>query len=161
VICFLLASAHSFNNLRVIRDADNEFENESSTDNDVIIKNEDYEIAETIDDNSGDIIDESLDNIEINCHKCRKASFSFRKVNFCEKCIEQGMFSETDAYPENCKKCTKPKYHIKHKNYCEIKCNTIMDEQLQEDSTTTTTTSAPDLGPLGNLYKFLVGATTF
>ena len=82
MICFLIASAHSFNNLRVIRDADNDVENESSTDNDVILKNdEDYEINETIDDNSGDIIDdESLDNIEINCHKCRKASFSFRKV---------------------------------------------------------------------------------
>ena len=47
VICFLIASAHSFNNLRVIRDADIEVENESSTDNDVIIKNdEDYEITE-------------------------------------------------------------------------------------------------------------------
>merc|ERR1712227_73577 len=103
------------------------------------------------------VVDEGLDNTEVNCHKCLKASFSFKKVNFCKKCKKQGKYNEKDAYPETCEKCNKPKFHSKHPVYCEEKCKII----LNEETTTTSTTEAPDLGPLGNILKILIQANTY
>ena len=78
--------------------------------------------------------------------------------NFCDKCKVQGLFDETKIFPENCVKCQKERYFTKHQNYCEIKCGVV----ASESSTDETTTPVPeDLGPLGNFFKFLVGATTF
>lgn len=117
-----------------------------------------------------DVEDVGLDNTEVNCHKCLKASFKFRKELFCQKCLNKGMFSADKAPQDNCKKCRKPKYFQKHLAYCEVKCTEYSpdeDEMLELTTALTTpeisssTTTAPDLGPLGNLFKLLVQANTW
>merc|ERR1719433_1365804 len=110
-----------------------------------------------------DIEDVGLDNTEVNCHKCLKASFKFRKELFCKKCLKKGMLSPDKAPQDNCKKCRKPKYFEKHSDYCEMKCSEYSPAEnvTTEESVEITTTSAPDLGPLGNLFKLLVQANTW
>jgi len=117
-----------------------------------------------------DMEDVGLDNTEVNCHKCVKASFKFRKELFCQKCLDKGMYHADKAPQDSCKKCRKPKYFQKHLAYCEVKCTEYSpdeDETLELTTSLTTpeipssTTSAPDLGPLGNLLKLLVQANTW
>ena len=159
-----------------------------------------------------DVEDVGLDNTEVNCHKCVKASFKFRKVFylmdgtnvftyvslfqelFCQKCLDKGMVSAEKAPLDNCKKCRKPKYFQKHLAYCEVKCTEYSPDEVtlktkknsfrnfsfvkrpgqfwnyfQDEMTTalttpeipSSTTAAPDLGPLGNLFKLLVQANTW
>merc|ERR1719422_4850 len=137
----LLSLVHASPDLRLRREAEDTID---VVDEDVSEEENEYE-------------DEGLDNTEVNCHKCLKASFSFKKVNFCKKCKQQGKYNEKDAYPETCEKCNKPKFHSKHPVYCEEKCNII----LEKETTTTSTTEAPDLGPLGNILKILIQANTY
>ena len=82
--------------------------------------------------------DEGLENTEVNCHKCLKESFKFRKVSkaqvnisllnpifqelFCEKCLRKGLLDAAKVPQDNCKKCKKEKYFQKHSAYCEVKC---------------------------------------
>merc|ERR1712141_731849 len=117
-----------------------------------------------------DIEDVGLDNTEVNCHKCAKASFKFRKELFCEKCLNKGLYTADKAPQDYCKKCRKPKYFQKHLAYCEVKCTEYSpdeDETIELTTSLTTpeipssTTSAPDLGPFGNLLKLLVQANTW
>merc|ERR1712241_1309857 len=113
--------------------------------------------------------DVGLDNTEVNCHKCGKASFKFRKELFCQKCLKKGMYSADKAPQDNCKKCRKPKYFQKHLAYCEVKCTGYSPDEDEMEMTTALTTpeapsptsSAPDLGPIGNLFKLLVQANTW
>ena len=95
-----------------------------------------------------DVEDVGLDNTEVNCHKCVKASFKFRKVFylmdgthvftyvslfqelFCQKCLDKGMVSAEKAPLDNCKKCRKPKYFQKHLAYCEVKCTEYSPDEV-------------------------------
>merc|ERR1712241_325014 len=99
---------------------------------------ETVEIIENDEPSSNSDEDKGLDNTEVNCHKCLRASFN----------------------------CRKPKFNAKHPIYCEEKCNIILvDAETEKESggeaSEATNTTLPDLGPLGNLFKFLVVATTF
>ena len=76
------------------------------------------------------------------------------------------MFEKENMYPDNCNKCTRPKYHKKHPNYCETRCNIILvdaaaDEDMTLSTKSTTEKILPDLGPLGNLLRTLILASTY
>lgn len=76
------------------------------------------------------------------------------------------MFKKENMFPDNCNKCIRPKYHKKHPNYCETRCNVILaDSASDEDKTPSSKTKAektfPDLGPLGNLFRAFVVASTY
>ena len=118
-----------------------------------------------------------------NCHKCHKASYKYRKVDFCGKCITNGLVKIQDSDKNlHCKKCKKSKFRQKNEDYCEKKCpkytmkETESDEdsigslgsqiELEEELTTMSPTSEVDsegykLGPLGSLLKFLVVSNTW
>ena len=51
-------------------------------DTDLIIDNV-VVVDEDVSDEVNEYEDEGLDNTEVNCHKCLKASFSFKKVIYC------------------------------------------------------------------------------
>ena len=97
-----------------------------------------------------DIEDVGLDNTEVNCHKCAKASFKFRKVFklvggydvlkmsvfqelFCQKCLTKGMYTADKVPQDYCKKCRKPKYFQKHLAYCEVKCTEYSPDEVIEE----------------------------
>merc|ERR1719237_620210 len=123
-------------------------------------------------DDSG--IPDSMDR----CHKCLKASFKFKKEYYCLKCVKHGIIKESEASPVQCRKCRKRSYRTKNEEFCKSKCTvetamelleedaleSMLEEILEDAETTTmtaTTTSAPALGFLGNIFKFIVEKTTF
>ena len=171
-----------------IKSVSDDFEETTTRDNYHMIDSDDdptltIDLLDTLAEDEGDGGYDGLANTEINCHKCLRASFNFKKVNFCvhsvlfhfsfskinfcSKCEEHGMFKKENMLPDNCNKCTRPKYHKKHPNYCETRCNVILAD-TDEDKTTSSKTKAKktfwdfgtDLGPLGNLFRASVLAYT-
>merc|ERR1712192_396394 len=130
--------------------------------------------AVEVDDEKEDEIDPEIPDTLDRCHKCLKASFKFKKEFYCLKCVKHGLIKENEASPVHCRKCRKRSYRTKNEEFCKSKCTveTAMElleedalEEILEDEETTTTTSpttaAPDLGLLGNIFKFIVEKTTF
>jgi len=149
-------------------------------------EDEDSEVAEEggedeavkVDDEEEDEIEPGIPDTLDRCHKCLKASFKFKKEFYCLKCVKHGIIKENEASPVHCRKCRKRSYRTKNEQFCKSKCTVetamelleedaledILEEILEDEETTTmtsTTTAAPDLGFLGNIFKFIVEKTTF
>jgi ribosomal protein L37E len=138
---------------------------------------EDGEAVE-VDDEEEEESDPGVPDTLDRCHKCLKASFKFKKEFYCLKCVKHGIIKENEASPVHCRKCRKKSYRTKNEEFCKSKCTVetamelleedvledILEEILEEEETTTmtaTTTTTPDLGLLGNIFKFIVEKTTF
>merc|ERR1712037_765241 len=85
--------------------------------------------------------------------------FKFKKEFYCLKCVKHGIIKE---YEEFCKsKCT---VETAMELLEEDELEDILEEILEDEETTTmipTTAATPDLGFLGNIFKFIVEKTTF
>ena len=138
---------------------------------------EDGEAVE-VDDKEEEESDPGVPDTLDRCHKCLKASFKFKKEFYCLKCVKHGIIKESEASPVQCRKCRKRSYRTKNEEFCKSKCTVetamelleedeledILEEILEDEETTTmipTTTATPDLGFLGNIFKFIVEKTTF
>jgi len=112
---------------------------------------------------------DGLENTDVNCHKCLKSSFKFRKELFCKKCLKKGLYDGAKVPQDHCKKCKKEKYFNKHQAYCEVKCRDYTPQEKEDETEemttsetpTSTSTKSPDLGPLGNLFKLIIQANTW
>merc|ERR1711872_43762 len=112
-------------------------------------------------------------DIEKHCRKCHKASYKYRKVDFCAKCVEKGLVNEASDVTDglHCKKCKKSKFRAKNEDFCITKCPKEEVKKAEKDEETTEeeagediTTVKPEdykLGPLGNLLKFFVVTNTW
>jgi len=161
-------------------------EKEKVVENDEDNENEDVEVVEEddegeaveVDDEGGEESDPGVPDTLDRCHKCLKASFKFKKEFYCLKCVKHGIIKENEESPVQCRKCRKRSYRNKNEEFCKSKCTVetamelleedeledILEEILEDEETTTmipTTTATPDLGFLGNIFKFIVEKTTF
>jgi len=154
---------------------ENNEENENE-DSEVVEEGDEDEAVE-VDDEEEEESDPGVPDTLDRCHKCLKASFKFKKEFYCLKCVKHGIIKESEASPVQCRKCRKRSYRTKNEEFCKSKCTVetamelleedaleeILEEILEDEETTTTstTTAAPDLGLLGNIFKFIVEKTTF
>jgi len=149
-------------------------ENEDSE----VVEEDGEEEAVEVDDEEEDESESGIPDTLDRCHKCLKASFKFKKEFYCLKCVKHGIIKENEASPVHCRKCRKRSYRTKNEEFCKSKCTVetamelleedvledMLEEILEDEETTTmtsTTTAAPDLGFLGNIFKFIVEKTTF
>merc|ERR1711892_1349116 len=161
-----LALLHAVNsNPRKIRDAEEDVTTTVKSVVEKIIESEVEEIIESDDEEQGET--EVEDQHEKNCHKCRKASFKYRKDLFCGKCVTKGLVSleSNDGKNLHCKKCRKSRFRFKNGDFCEMKCPEQMKQDVIDETTTEvaeeTITAAPVLGPLGSLLRFFVVSNTW
>jgi len=158
-----------------------EIEKEEVIEKDKVVENnednDDEDKAVEVDDEGEEESDPGVPDTLDRCHKCLKASFKFKKEFYCLKCVKHGIIKEDEASPVHCRKCRKRSYRTKNEEFCKSKCTVetamelleedaleeILEEILEDEETTTTstTTAAPDLGLLGNIFKFIVEKTTF
>ena len=153
---------------------ENNEDNENEHSEDVEEDGEAVEVNDEEEEESDPGVPDTLDR----CHKCLKASFKFKKEFYCLKCVKHGIIKESEASPVQCRKCRKRSYRTKNEEFCKSKCTvetamelleedtleSMLQEILEDEETTTmtaTTTSAPALGFLGNIFKFIVEKTTF
>ena len=94
------------------------------------------------------------------CNKCLKAAYKYKKEFFCDRCLKQGMVKPGMEKKVNCKKCTKPKYRGRNVDFCEAECPDT-EVKVTTEETTTTTTAKPQLGVLGNVFKYLINVNTW
>merc|ERR1712018_266682 len=117
---------------------------------------------------------EVMDPME-QCGKCKKAAYTYKKKFFCQKCVKEGHIKEADTVV-NCSKCRKPRYRAHNGDFCGQECpNTsaggmkdVDDKATSNDVVEPTVVTAvvdeddtPDLGVLGNIFKFLVQTNTW
>merc|ERR1712123_217197 len=158
-----LALLHAANsNPRKIREAEEDVTTTLKSGVEKIIESDDEEQDETEveDQEENEVSDEEeFFEHEKNCHKCRKASFKYRKDLFCGKCVTKGLVSleSNDGKNLHCKKCRKSRFRFKNGDFCEMKC----PEQMKQEVIDETTTAAPVLGPLGSLLRFFVVSNTW
>merc|ERR1712008_649381 len=174
-----LALLHAVtSNPRKIREAEEDVTTTVKSVGEKIIESEVEEIIESDDEEQEETEVEDQEENEVsdeeeffehekNCHKCRKASFKYRKDLFCGKCVTKGLVSleSNDGKNLHCKKCRKSRFRFKNGEFCEMKCPEQMKQEVIDETTTEvaeeTTTTAPVLGPLGSLLRFFVVSNTW
>ena len=121
------------------------------------------EDSEAVEVSDNVVDDETL----LNCHKCLKSSFKYRKDLYCSKCVSKGAIS-ADAVASKkvqCKKCRRTAFRAKNIGYCTDICSEVEEEEEKADTTTAPdavdVTTEPALGPLETIFKFLVVANTW
>jgi hypothetical protein len=109
-------------------------------------------------------VQETVDNMD-QCHKCRKPSFKYKKVFFCNRCVRDGLVKPAEEEEVHCNKCQRSKYRSRHGEFCEDQCPDTSEETTVTAVETTvadvSTVQEPQAGVLGSLLRYLVQATTW